>query len=373
MTSLPAPVPGTASVPLDDGAVVFNPTAAEIAVLNGVGAVVWAACCEGIDEATLLDELAAASGRAGDELAGEVHRYLDELVADGLVGGDQPDPVDIWRREPPHLDGALRQRFEVLDEVVELQTGSASIDQEAARLCVDLRTDAPPTRWIAVEEVDGELRAHGPRDGWRSHDDEDAFLVALPSELNVVVVSWEGGLALHAGGVRRADGAVIGLPGASGAGKSTLVGALVRAGWDYLTDEALGLLPDLDVVGYPKPVALDQASRRLLGLAAPDDPAPDLPIAELRPDVVASSGRVGRLDALVLPRHEAGVEAALVPVDAADRLATIAGFALNLGAAGAAGLRALVAAAASVPCWELRFDRPEDAVEQLRALYLTAL
>lgn len=370
---LPVPVPGTASVPLDDGAVVYNPSAGEIAVLNGVGAVVWAACCEGIDEATLLDELSAFSGRAADELLPEVRAYLAQLSADGLVAPvgapAAAEPVDIWRRRPPDGGGPLRQRFDVLGEVVELQTASVDLHEAAAELCADLRTDAPATRWLAVEEVDGSVRSHGPRDGWRSHDDLDAFLVALPSELNVVVASWEGGLALHAAAARRADGALFAFPGESGAGKSTLVAALVRAGWDYLTDEATGLLPDGTVVGYPKPVSLDAASRRLVGLRdVGEGPAVDVPVGRIRGDVTPCTGPVGALDALVLPRRAAGAEPALVAVAAADRLATVAGFALNLRAAGAAGLRALVAAAAVVPCWELRYDRPEDALGLLAGL-----
>ena len=44
----------------------------------------------------------------------------------------------------------------------------------------------------------------------------------------------------------------------SGSGKTTLTAALVRAGWAYGTDEAVGVRAgSLAAVTYPKPLVLD--------------------------------------------------------------------------------------------------------------------
>jgi hypothetical protein len=370
VTRLPAPAPGTASVPLDDGAVVFEPTAGQIHVLNRTGAVVWAACCDGLDEDDLVDELVAATGQSHALVARDVERCISSLRAAALVEagtgtgvGADPGAVDEWVREPPDAGGDHRIRVGVLGEVVEVRTTSAWFHDQATELLADITTEAEATRWVVVEDdaPEGRTRIHGPRVGWRSHDDLSSLLTHLMAELNVVVASWTGGLALHAGVVRHPGGAVVALPGESGAGKSTLVAALVRAGWDYVSDEALGLTPDLGVVGYPKPLSLDGTSRGLVGLPA-DGPA-DVRAGSLRPGArTVGPGDGGRLSHVVLPDRRAPGGAELAPIDADGTLTTLAPFAMNLPASGRTGLRALVRASTDVPCWRLAFDGLDDAV-----------
>lgn len=71
---------------------------------------------------------------------------------------------------------------------------------------------------------------------------------------------------LHAGAVRR-DGVAVAAVAPSGTGKSTLSAALLQHGYEYLSDELAWLQPgDLTVRPFPKPLGLDERSRRLLGL-----------------------------------------------------------------------------------------------------------
>lgn len=366
MSRLPAPVGGSAAVPLDDGILVYDPRAGEVCTLNATAAVVWAACLDGLSEDELVDEVADATGRDRRLVAGDVDRGVATLVDAGLVAHDPPARVDIWRREPPEQVEPHRLRLRVLGEVVEVQAASRWFHDAVAATCADLRTDDEPTRWMVVREVDGRARVEGPRVGWRSYDDLGALLEGFVAEVNVVVTSWAGGLALHAGAVRRPDGAVMALLGESGAGKSTLVAALVRAGWDYVTDEAVGVVAGLGVVGYPKPLSLDATSRALVGLPAG---GADVPAAELRGDVAPLAGTVGPLAAAVVlaeRRTEAGAET--VPLGHHEVLAAVAAHALNLPEAGRVGLEALVEVSRDVPCVRLTRGDLGAAVATLGAL-----
>lgn len=79
---------------------------------------------------------------------------------------------------------------------------------------------------------------------------------AALAAVNLTAVAHTPALALHAGVVARAGRALV-LPGPSGHGKSTLVAALLRAGWDYVSDESLCLRwDDGALVAYPRPLGL---------------------------------------------------------------------------------------------------------------------
>src|SRR5262249_58546343 len=81
-------------------------------------------------------------------------------------------------------------------------------------------------------------------------------------------------LGIHAGGVAL-DGTAVALPAAMESGKSTLTAGLVRAGYAYLTDEAVMLDWETSaVIPFPKPISLDPGSWRLFPELAPDAPPP---------------------------------------------------------------------------------------------------
>jgi hypothetical protein len=94
---------------------------------------------------------------------------------------------------------------------------------------------------------------------------------------------------LHAGVVGTEDGAVL-LPGAQNAGKSSLVAALLREGFDYLSDE-LGPIDPITsrVYPFPKRISVDPESMELLPgvedlLQDRDGPGRDAWQRFLRPD-----------------------------------------------------------------------------------------
>ncbi len=187
-----------------------------------------------------------------------------------------------------------------------------------------------------AETDDGSVRVagHGPE---RTYASVEAFLDTLPTALNQIAATSSSCIALHAGCVRSPSGEVLLLPAVSGSGKTTLTAALVQAGWDYGTDEAVGVREGgLEAVTYPKPLVLDSSSRLVLGLGP--SRSPNAAPAELRADVevlVDSAGPVGRV---VLPRYEEGATAVLSdPLDPQEAVVALLEHALNLAPGGPAG------------------------------------
>ena len=112
-------------------------------------------------------------------------------------------------------------------------------------------------------------------------------------------------VVLHAGGVAL-DGAGVIISGPSGAGKTTLTAALVRAGFRYLTDEAVAIDPSTGLVHpYAKALCIKRGSWELLADLRPpsSDLSPDVwhvAPTDIRPDAVAGPTRPSLV---LLPTH----------------------------------------------------------------------
>jgi hypothetical protein len=96
--------------------------------------------------------------------------------------------------------------------------------------------------------------------------DPDAAIGEVVGIVNRAALAAARAYAVHAGVVAARRGAIA-FPGASGFGKSTLVAACLRQGLGYVSDEALCIRPDSELVQpYPRPLALDPWSARAVGL-----------------------------------------------------------------------------------------------------------
>lgn len=94
----------------------------------------------------------------------------------------------------------------------------------------------------------------------------DVVLERLRGDAEVwTAIASPHALFVHAGAVA-VDGRALLLPGVSGAGKTTLVGALLRAGASYLSDDYAVLDPEGRVWSYAKPLAVRTSTgRRAVG------------------------------------------------------------------------------------------------------------
>ncbi len=170
---------------------------------------------------------------------------------------------------------------------------------------------------------------------------------------------------LHAAAAA-SDGRGVVLTGPMGAGKSTLVAALVRDGFEYLTDEVVAIQPGTTTVDpYPKPIALGG-----FGLAIPTalNPIhPELPTGMDRyvgdrwlvaPEAIAEPTSI---DVVVVPRYEPGAMPSLEPLRPADALVALAEHAFNLATDGQRALDTLAMVAETAACFRLVSADPDAA------------
>ncbi|MFA5886049.1 MAG: hypothetical protein WDA60_19525 [Acidimicrobiia bacterium] len=163
-----------------------------------------------------------------------------------------------------------------------------------------------------------------------SADHPEGLVSTLVNHCNRRAAEQAPQVLVHAGGVER-DGAGVVLPASMESGKTTLTTGLVRAGFRYLSDEAVAIdRTTHSVVPYPKPMSLDPGSWPLFPELEPREPfATDgyketqwqVPPAAIRGDAVGASCPVAYV---VFPRYEAGATTELVPLTRGEALVEMA-------------------------------------------------
>ena len=102
--------------------------------------------------------------------------------------------------------------------------------------------------------------------------DTRRLVASLVQWLNQQAVDPEYAVMSHAGGVER-NGVACVLPADPESGKTTLTTGLVRAGYSYLTDEAISFDWETgEIEPYPKPLSIDPGSQFLFPELAPPSP-----------------------------------------------------------------------------------------------------
>jgi hypothetical protein len=180
-------------------------------------------------------------------------------------------------------------------------------------------------------------------------------------------------LLLHAAAAQLDDAGVI-LPGPSGSGKTTLVAGLVRAGLDYITDEAAALDPRSGLLEpYPKALAVEPGSWDVLSDLEPDGTA-DREVAlatttqwlveptAIRVDAI---GAPCRTSLVIAPTYDPDVETELRPISRAEGVALLVENSFNFARHGRAGLDLLVDTVRDADCYRLRFSDLDDACGEI--------
>ena len=191
---------------------------------------------------------------------------------------------------------------------------------------------------------------------------ELAGLTQLVNDLNrQAIASCPERLSLHAGAVA-AGGQGLLLPANSGSGKTTLTAALVRAGCDYLTDEAAAVdLSSFLVEPYAKPLSLSPSSQAALGCSPSEHgPMELIPASWLRPD---SYGGPVRPSLIVFPSFEPDAPAQLTPLTRGEALVELANNSFNFVDHGGEWLPALRDIVAVCDCWRITFGNALEAAE----------
>jgi hypothetical protein len=174
-------------------------------------------------------------------------------------------------------------------------------------------------------------------------------------------------LGIHAGGVVQ-NGIGVALPADMESGKSTLTAGLVRAGFDYLSDEAVLLdWETLTVIPFPKPISLDPGSWHLFPELEPQAPLPpgykdtqwQVPPSAIRPNGL---GGPCRINYFVFPKYAEDTATRLTPLRRAEATIELAKNTFRFNERSRRSLDALADAVRDADCFRLDIGDLETAV-----------
>jgi hypothetical protein len=238
--------------------------------------------------------------------------------------------------------------------------------------------DAPDVHPVAVLTAsgdtgrlvfDGELASEDPVCG--------QVINTLVHALTRQMVESADALGLHAGGVVR-NGIGVALPASMESGKSTLTTGLVRAGFSYLTDEAVLLDWETGtVIPFPKPISLDMGSWALFPELEPQDDLPDgykrtqwqVAPTRIRPDAM---GAPCRIRYFVFPKYTQGATTRLTPLARGEATVELAKNTFRFNERARRSLDALADAARAAECFRLDVGDLDTAVALLSNLVAEA-
>jgi len=259
------------------------------------------------------------------------------------------------------------------------------VDDPALRDYVETVFDALVVDERATEVLEV-IRITATEDGSASRYDVrhgDAELgtgVTAPAAVDAIVqransrcVDSSGWLSTHASCVSR-DGHAILFAAHSESGKSTLAAGLVRAGFAYVTDEAVAFDWDAGCIQpYPKPISLDPGSWPLFPELDPratyTDDAPfsqwHVPAAHVGPGRVSAPCRARWL---VFPKYEAGADTAIAPITRGEALVEWSKNTFRFNEHGRRALELLGGLVTDVDCYRMTVGDLDDAVARVEEL-----
>lgn len=215
-------------------------------------------------------------------------------------------------------------------------------------------------------DLDGEALGTG--------DDPSRFVATIVHDVNQHAIETTPLLAAHAGGVVGARGAVV-MPAHMEAGKTTLTAGLVRAGFGYLSDEAVAFDWDtLDITAYAKPLSIDPGAWELFPQLEPHAAIGgegykasqwQVPPDAVRPGAVVPTARARHV---VFPQYVPGADTRLVAIGGAEAVVELAKNTFHFSSHGRRALDALARLVTSVECHRLTVGDLEAAVATISDL-----
>ncbi|MCO8127427.1 hypothetical protein NHL50_09410 [Acidimicrobiia bacterium EGI L10123] len=170
------------------------------------------------------------------------------------------------------------------------------------------------------------------------------------------------------------DGFAVVVPGSSGAGKSTLITALARAGWGYLTDEAVPFRADGLVEPYRKPLTLKPGSWRLFPELEPVTPEVRPPFTDTRwhvsPSVLGWSveHRPATIRWIVFPERRSGASTEMRELSHGETVTELLRNCLNPAIIDQERLSDLASSVRGCAAVSLAFDDLASAVDAIETL-----
>lgn len=153
------------------------------------------------------------------------------------------------------------------------------------------------------------------------HGDEGRVASLLLAAVERAALGATPALAIHAAAVCGPGGCLV-IPGQSGVGKSTLAAAAMQEGLTLVSDEAACFIdPTGSLIPHPRPLTLSLLSRRLLGVATPEDTEGEVGLPCGQFGSAADPASVQQCVGIVLPRRRSGAVAGSTPIARSAALA----------------------------------------------------
>jgi hypothetical protein len=203
-----------------------------------------------------------------------------------------------------------------------------------------------------------------------------SFVGSVVQWLNQQAIDPEYAVMGHAGGVER-DGRACVMPADPESGKTTLTTGLVRAGYSYLTDEAVSFDWETgEIEPFPKPLSIDPGAQFLFPELAPPEPPsaePDagtggqwhVPPSSIRADAVGGRCRAAYV---VFPKYEENAATRIEPITRAEALVELAKNTFRFRDHPRRALDTLSGVIREVECYRLTVGDLEDACHLIEAL-----
>lgn len=395
LESCPAVKPGLVEIPLDSEIVVYDPQADALHRLDPTASVVWSHLDGAMTLGTLTSRVAASYRMPVDVVRSDVVRLARSLWDRGLLAGSPTaskprmaaSPLASTRHELDLGDRPLPDapcttpRYRALEHAFEIATNDAAVRDYLADVLVEL-ADAVPGAAARYELLDHATAVdHGQ---WR-------YLIRYDGDVLAATQTLERALSLVLGhinseAVRRSapryplvhaaaavrDGVAVLLPAPAGSGKTTTVAGLVnKAGFDYLTDEAVAIDPaTLLAQPYPKALSVDEGSWEALADLQPAhaelvDGQWQVPARDIRPGAVAAPAPVGFV---VAPTYGRDATTRLEPMSRGQMLVHLADSTFRLQDAPQRNLDVLSRMLQHANCYRLELSDLDDAVRLVAEL-----
>jgi Coenzyme PQQ synthesis protein D (PqqD) len=390
-SSRPVRKPELAAVLIDGERVVYSPESDALHRLDGTASVVWAQLTGNVTVAMLANELAAAFDTEPSAVLEDVLTLVDGLWRRGLLEGSEANPEFTGRDPaaerggpvvdaPTTVDGplptapyrttgcrAFEHRFSVATNLADVRD---YVDYILRDLADPHPVSAPGYEVIATRNGTFVLRYRD--DIVAVVDRVDRALSTLLWHINTEAarMAVARGPVVHAAAAIRHRATVL-MPAPQESGKTTTVAGLVRAGFDYLSDEAVAidrhsLLPE----PFPKALSIDAGSWDVLADLRPDYSDQmvgqwQVPATAIRPDAL---GTPQPIRFVVIPTYEPGARTRLEPIARAETLVKVADSTFHFWDAPQRNLDVLAQMLRSASCYRLTLSDLGEGVRLINEL-----
>lgn len=375
----PAPKADLVVQPVDAELVVYDPGADQLHRLEPSAAAVWTRLSGDLSWSAVSCDIAAAYGLPEEVADRDIAMLADMLHNRGLLEGSTgvSTPArrstattaelefDVEPRLPPARH--VTRRFDGLKYAFRIATNEPRVQAYLDETLADLAcSDGDTTTYhlIALAEDRYVLRCDG--ETIVATGRLDRALAVLLWHINAEVIRWSTPhypLVHAAAGVR--DSMAVLLPAAPGGGKTTTVAGLVsRAGFGYLTDEAVAIDPaTLMPEAYPKPLSIDRGSWSVLEHLRPTSDLVtgqwQVPARSIMPGAVAEPAPIRYI---VEPAYDPDADTGVETVSRAAMLVRLADSTFNFADAPERNLQVLAGVVEDAGCYRLPISDLDEAV-----------